>query len=246
LYKYALDSLIFLSLQLDYEQAVVLDAAEATYGSSVTINYPCFVVAIVRALGVALERSSKQGLGLSPREGLIVGLAARGLTDKEIAQQLNLAPATIKSYWVRIRGKLQATTRGQAIAKMVRQDLQSQLADDEAAYPWIELSKHLACAVAVLELDGRISYVNEHLAHLHGVLSPGKLMHEWLLDHSQVEQAQLHLDRVVSERTVEPFELHVNSNGYARRLLLRGLMAPILSGGTVGRIVTLGHISEAQ
>lgn len=55
---------------------------------------------------------------LSLREEEIVTLTMEGLTDKEIAARLQIAPSTIKSYWIRIRQKTRTSTRIQALMSM--------------------------------------------------------------------------------------------------------------------------------
>jgi len=42
-------------------------------------------------------------LELSVRERQVLSLAARGETDQGIANRLGISPATVNSYWVRIR-----------------------------------------------------------------------------------------------------------------------------------------------
>gem|GEM_PF-5522780 len=54
---------------------------------------------------------------VTKRELEILLLGAEGLTDKEIAVRLSVSPATVASHWVNMRGKLDASNRGQIIAK---------------------------------------------------------------------------------------------------------------------------------
>lgn len=53
---------------------------------------------------------------LSPQEQRIVALVAEGKTNKEIAQELQLSPNTVKNYLSNAFQKLQITRRAQAIA----------------------------------------------------------------------------------------------------------------------------------
>lgn len=53
---------------------------------------------------------------LSPQEQRIVALVAEGKTNKEIAQELNLSPNTVKNYLSNAFQKLQITRRSQAVA----------------------------------------------------------------------------------------------------------------------------------
>lgn len=57
---------------------------------------------------------------LSSRDISILGLAATGKADKEIATALGLSLSTVRTYWGRIREKLGASTRAQAVGLYVR------------------------------------------------------------------------------------------------------------------------------
>lgn len=57
---------------------------------------------------------------LTPREHEILGLMARGLVGKEIANELNLAPNTVRSYAQSVLSKLHARSRVQALATAKR------------------------------------------------------------------------------------------------------------------------------
>lgn len=57
---------------------------------------------------------------LSTRELEIVLEAASGLTDKEIAKRLDLSMASVRTYWDRLRRKLDANNRSHAIALALR------------------------------------------------------------------------------------------------------------------------------
>ena len=54
---------------------------------------------------------------LSQREVEILGLVARGLTNREIALQVSLAPGTVKNYVTSILGKIGARDRTQAVLR---------------------------------------------------------------------------------------------------------------------------------
>src|SRR5262249_37809787 len=54
---------------------------------------------------------------LSPREGAILNLIAQGLSHKEIARNLAIAPETVKSHVKHIFTKLGAEKRSQAAAR---------------------------------------------------------------------------------------------------------------------------------
>src|SRR5580658_8708222 len=57
-------------------------------------------------------------IGEAPkREEQVLVLAARGLTDKEIAIKLGISPDTVGTYWRRILAKYQAASRTEVVAK---------------------------------------------------------------------------------------------------------------------------------
>src|SRR5688572_21471042 len=59
-------------------------------------------------------------LKLAPKERDVIRLASDGLTDKQIAKSLSVAAATLKTYWARIRTKLNAVNRVHAVAKALQ------------------------------------------------------------------------------------------------------------------------------
>ena len=68
--------------------------------------------------GAAALESNKQLLEpLSQREIEVLGLIDKGLANKEIAQKLSLAPATVKAHIRNLYGKIQAKSRTEALSK---------------------------------------------------------------------------------------------------------------------------------
>jgi DNA-binding CsgD family transcriptional regulator len=63
--------------------------------------------------------TNRQGQ-VTAREAEVLSLAADGLTDKEVADRLKVSQGTVRTYWNRIRKKLGATTRAQAVGSFVR------------------------------------------------------------------------------------------------------------------------------
>jgi PAS domain S-box-containing protein len=51
------------------------------------------------------------------REAQILSLAAEGMTDRQIALDLDISLATVDTYWRRIRAKFEASSRTEAVAK---------------------------------------------------------------------------------------------------------------------------------
>jgi PAS domain S-box-containing protein len=66
---------------------------------------------------------------LSDRELQIVLLAAEGLRDKEIVKELRISQSTLRTYWDRLKHKLQASTRTQAIARSLARQNRAALED---------------------------------------------------------------------------------------------------------------------
>jgi len=56
---------------------------------------------------------------LTPRECCILQLIGRGMSNKRIAHELNIAPETVKSHTKHIFGKLSAHTRAEAVARAI-------------------------------------------------------------------------------------------------------------------------------
>lgn len=61
--------------------------------------------------------------GLSPRETEVLGLVAKGLTNREIGEQLHIAENTVKNHLRNILDKLHLSNRAQAAAFAVRHGL---------------------------------------------------------------------------------------------------------------------------
>jgi DNA-binding NarL/FixJ family response regulator len=86
------------------------------------------VESVVRACREALtpEQSSPRAVSapeqllLSGREREIIACLARGLSDREIAEQLVLSPHTVHRHVANIRRKLGRTSRTAAVAEAAR------------------------------------------------------------------------------------------------------------------------------
>jgi DNA-binding CsgD family transcriptional regulator len=92
---------------------------------------------------------------LSERERQIVRLGARGLTDKEIADRLAVSITTVRTYWIRLRRKLNASNRAQAIAHALTEGSRCRLKEAAmrlADQPWL--------GMAVIDENNRIVEAN--------------------------------------------------------------------------------------
>ena len=77
---------------------------------------------MARQAGIAETRRDTARV-LSPRERQVVSLLAAGLNGSEIASRLRISPATVRTHVEHAKMKLEARTRGQAIAIAVRRGL---------------------------------------------------------------------------------------------------------------------------
>lgn len=93
----------------------------------------------------------------STRLQQVLRLASDGYTDKAIAYELGVSPCTVRSYWDRLRLAYGATTRGEIIAKAMREAL-------EQLNGVLTLREAMLdrCQVAIWTMspDGAVDYVN--------------------------------------------------------------------------------------
>ncbi len=70
-----------------------------------------------------VRRTTARSTVLTEREVEVTGLLARGLTNKEMAKELFVSEATVKSHLSQIYGKLGVDTRAGAVAKAIDQHI---------------------------------------------------------------------------------------------------------------------------
>lgn len=70
--------------------------------------------------GRQIPSPAARALSLSQREEEILLLSSQGLTDRQISVELGIRPGTINTHWSRIRLKLGASTRSEAVAILLR------------------------------------------------------------------------------------------------------------------------------
>jgi len=102
---------------------------------------------------------------LSDQETAVLRLASDGLTDREIAQRLNVSEKTVDTYWSRIRQKLHARNRTHAVA------IAYKAAYADPRDPFYGCDEMLADAeegVWICDLRGNTVYVNQKLADMFG------------------------------------------------------------------------------
>lgn len=92
---------------------------------------------------------------LSARENQILDLAADGLTDIQIGQQLKISVSTVNSYWVRIRGKLGHLNRTELVALSLRHEARGQFET------LLKRSEELEATVLQQRAAGELSGLND-------------------------------------------------------------------------------------
>jgi DNA-binding CsgD family transcriptional regulator/tetratricopeptide (TPR) repeat protein len=85
----------------------------------------CLQSDTVRAASLLSEDSSRPAaaIGLTPRQRSILGLIAKGLTNKEIASHLNLSPRTIEMHVALALERLNCRTRSEGVSRALSQGL---------------------------------------------------------------------------------------------------------------------------
>ncbi|WP_103380321.1 HD domain-containing phosphohydrolase [Pseudonocardia dioxanivorans] len=81
------------------------------------------VNAVLAAAGHRVRRRPALPAGLSPREAQVLGLVARGLSNRAIAAELSLAPRTVGSHVEHVYTKIGVSTRGAAAMFAMRHGL---------------------------------------------------------------------------------------------------------------------------
>jgi DNA-binding CsgD family transcriptional regulator len=115
---------------------------------------------------------------LSKREIELLELAGKGLTDSMIGDRLDLECSTIATYWARIRLKMQASSRTEAVAiyyrmevdrlndevRALREELDMEHRIDSDSLLFSEIVQVMPIGVAVCDPVGTIKDRNPHYA----------------------------------------------------------------------------------
>lgn len=102
-----------------------------------------------------LMQERREPPALSDREREILLLAGEGLTDKEIACRLEVALGTVGTYWERLRVKLGASNKAEAVAKLLAEEHRSALGELHKAHEWLRLILDGAEEYAIFMCDER-------------------------------------------------------------------------------------------
>jgi non-specific serine/threonine protein kinase len=87
-------------------------------GRSMTLE-DAAMFAILRTVRVRATAARATESALTPREREVAGLVARGLTNRQVAEQLVISPGTVRIHVERILGKLGLTSRVQVATWVV-------------------------------------------------------------------------------------------------------------------------------
>lgn len=96
----------------------VIEAVRRVYQGE-SVLHPPIAQKVLRRV-VRDGRAEEQETPLSEREREVLTLAARGLSNREIATELVLSPRTIQSHMANIFGKLQVGSRTEAVMTALR------------------------------------------------------------------------------------------------------------------------------
>ena len=99
----------------------VVRAIERVHGGQAVIE-PRVAKRLVERFA-ALSKGSSQSNLLSPREIEVATLMARGASNKEIASQLVIGEATVKTHIIHIFNKLEVKGRAEAVAAAVKKKI---------------------------------------------------------------------------------------------------------------------------
>lgn len=102
---------------------------------------------------------------LSEREREVLFLAAEGLTDKEIALRLRIGPKTVRTYWDRMRQKLGAASRTQALGIALRTAHEELARAEERLRIFVENMPHIFIA---FDEEMRILAYNQEAQRVYG------------------------------------------------------------------------------
>ena len=118
---------IALAVRLVEALHIIGETEEAMYNRPAPDGHDLlpFLTTLVRRLpGRPISKESPRRVAaarriLSPRECHILQLIGRGMSNKRIAQELGIAPETVKSHAKHIFVKLNAQTRAEAVARAI-------------------------------------------------------------------------------------------------------------------------------
>jgi PAS domain S-box-containing protein len=185
-------------------------------------------------------------LKLAPKERDVIRLASDGLTDKQIAKQLQVAGATLKTYWARIRTKLNAVNRVHAVAKALTAAFRdAQEEHRRQASAGLRLIESNILGFLVLTVDGDVLEANEEFLRVIGRqredIECKPIMRVTAPEHQAL--FTLAIQELETKDQTPPFEVDfMHKNGGRKRALVR-LSCASEEGTCVAYVLDM---SEAQ
>lgn len=146
---------------------------------------------------------------LSPREQLILELAAKGHTDKGIASEIGIAPSTVLTYWLRIRSKLGPHPRAELVAAYVRSLAENDVAKLKADLDvFIERSERLNRELGVMRQFIESAPEAMLVVGCDGVIRFGNHLCAELFGCSEEDLCGSHVERFIPEELRDVHRMH--------------------------------------
>jgi NarL family two-component system response regulator LiaR len=100
----------------------LIDAVRAVYGGE-SVLHPSIIRKVLNRFAPALDKPRKQEVSeiLTEREIEVLGLAARGLSNQDIANKLYLSLRTVQTHLSHIFNKLQVSSRTEAVVRALKE-----------------------------------------------------------------------------------------------------------------------------
>ena len=129
----------------------------------------CFAGDLAKPGNLRTRGEEMQDRRLSKREREILELAANGLFDKQIAAELGIALGSVRTYWERIRTKLDVKSRSHAVSRWARGEFGGPGTNGKGS-PLLDLflSSVFTHALIILNSDGIFTHWNPGVQKLFG------------------------------------------------------------------------------
>lgn len=124
---------------------------------------------------------------LSEREREVLFLAGDGLTDKEIALRLGIGPKTVRTYWDRMRAKLDAASRTEVLAKALRAAYDELASSEERIRMFVQ---HMPVLFTALDEHGNVILFNQEVQKVTGYQAEDLATNPQLFEHMLPDDEQ--------------------------------------------------------
>ncbi len=175
---------------------------------------------------------------LSEREAEILRLASEGYTDSQIATRMGIGTGTVKTYWSRLRGKLSANNRTEAVAKAARllgiREARAESRTDPRVGWWEALVNVAPLCFAVVDSEGLVISYSQGCLKIREEFVVGRRLTDqvpqWLV--SPLRKALA--NNVASNSLFRAFSQE--SDG--KESVVQGIVSSVLENGvTVARVI---------